>query len=59
MNQALPVAVQQRGQAFVTGTVLHGREAARACLLNPATTEADLKLLVQEVLAAGRELLAR
>jgi glutamate/tyrosine decarboxylase-like PLP-dependent enzyme len=58
VNHALPLRVQQRGRAFVTGTVLRGREASRACLLNAATTEEDLRVLVEETLAAGRELLA-
>jgi aromatic-L-amino-acid decarboxylase len=58
VNRALPVAVQERGRAFVTGTVLGGREAVRACLINPAVTEGDLAVLVEEVRAAGAELLA-
>ncbi|QMU76221.1 amino acid decarboxylase [Streptacidiphilus sp. PB12-B1b] len=57
VNQALPAAVQERGRAFVTGTVLAGREAVRACLINPAVTEPDLAVLVAEVRAAGAELL--
>ncbi|MFF7633669.1 pyridoxal phosphate-dependent decarboxylase family protein [Kitasatospora sp. NPDC008050] len=56
LNQALPLAVQRRGQAFVTGTVLAGREALRACLLNATTTEADLVVLLDEVRAAVVEL---
>lgn len=59
VNQALPTAVQARGRAFVTGTVLAGREAVRACLINPAVTEPDLAVLLAEVRAAGAELLAR
>ena len=58
VNKALPVAVQERGRAFVTGTVLDGREASRACLINPAVAEADLAVLVEETVAAGAELLA-
>lgn len=38
---------------FVTGALLDGREMLRACLLNAATTEADLKLLVDEVRLAA------
>ena len=57
VNQALPAAVQARGRAFVTGTVLAGREAVRACLINPAVAEADLLVLVAEVRAAGAQLL--
>ncbi|MFE9424042.1 pyridoxal phosphate-dependent decarboxylase family protein [Kitasatospora sp. NPDC006697] len=59
LNQRLPLAVQRRGEAFVTGTVLAGREAVRACLLNPATTEADLAVLLAEVRAAAADLTTR
>ncbi|MGF1428191.1 pyridoxal phosphate-dependent decarboxylase family protein [Kitasatospora sp. LaBMicrA B282] len=59
LNQALPAAVQRRGRAFVTGTVLAGREALRACLLNAATTEADLTVLLDEVRAAAGDLTTR
>jgi aromatic-L-amino-acid/L-tryptophan decarboxylase len=37
VNRALPDAVQARGRAFVTGTVLDGRETLRACILHPGT----------------------
>jgi glutamate/tyrosine decarboxylase-like PLP-dependent enzyme len=56
LNQALPLAVQRRGQAFVTGTLLGGREAMRACLINAATSEADLTVLLDEVRCAAAEL---
>ncbi|MFD0574027.1 hypothetical protein ACFQ0T_38510 [Kitasatospora gansuensis] len=59
VNRELPVAVQLRGRAFVTGALLQGREMLRACLLNAATTEADLDLLLSEVRSAGRELTER
>ncbi|GAA3033639.1 aspartate aminotransferase family protein [Kitasatospora albolonga] len=59
VNHDLPAAVQARGRAFVTGAVHRGREILRACLLNPATTEADLELLLAEVRAAARELTDR
>ncbi|MFE0459526.1 pyridoxal phosphate-dependent decarboxylase family protein [Kitasatospora sp. NPDC058965] len=59
LNRALPLAVQRRGQAFVTGTVLNGREAMRACLINPAVGEADLAVLLAEVRAAVADLTAR
>jgi glutamate/tyrosine decarboxylase-like PLP-dependent enzyme len=52
LNRALPEAVQARGRAFVTGTIYEGRETLRACILHPGTTEADLAMLVSEVLAA-------
>ncbi|MEY9876670.1 aromatic-L-amino-acid decarboxylase [Streptacidiphilus sp. MAP12-33] len=53
VNATLGVAVQERGRAFVTGTVLGGREAVRACLINAATTEDDLRVLLDEVRAAA------
>ncbi len=56
VNRQLPVAVQLRGKVFVTGAVLEGREMLRACLLNAATTEADLRLLLSEVHAAAADL---
>jgi glutamate/tyrosine decarboxylase-like PLP-dependent enzyme len=58
VNRALPEAVQARGRAFVTGTIFDGRETMRACILHPDTGREHLALLVAEVLAAGRELVA-
>ncbi|MGH2847777.1 MAG: pyridoxal-dependent decarboxylase, partial [Thermoleophilaceae bacterium] len=58
VNRALPETVQARGRAFLTGTVYEGRETARACILHPGTTEADLATLVVEVVAAASELAA-
>jgi glutamate/tyrosine decarboxylase-like PLP-dependent enzyme len=55
LNRHIPTAVQQRGQVFLTGTTLSGRPALRACFLNPATTDDDLRVLINEVrLAATR-----
>ncbi|MFD0260640.1 pyridoxal phosphate-dependent decarboxylase family protein [Kitasatospora indigofera] len=59
VNRELPVAVQLRGRVFVTGALLGGREMLRACLLNAATTEADLELLLAEVRAAAAGLTER
>ena len=56
LNQALPDAVQARGRAFVTGTVLNGRETLRACILHPDTDSTHLAILVSEVVATAREL---
>ncbi|MFJ7906885.1 pyridoxal phosphate-dependent decarboxylase family protein [Kitasatospora sp. NPDC096204] len=57
LNRDLPVAVQRRGRVFVTGARLGAAEMLRACLLNAATTEDDLHLLLAEVKAAAAELL--
>jgi aromatic-L-amino-acid/L-tryptophan decarboxylase len=57
LNRAIPAEVQRRGRAFLTGTRCGGAdgeaEALRACLLNPATTERDLEVLLDEVRAAA------
>ena len=58
LNHALPEAVQARGRAFVTGTVFDGRETLRACILHPDTTTDHLELLVAEVVATARALVA-
>jgi aromatic-L-amino-acid decarboxylase len=58
LNRALPEAVQARGRAFVTGTVLGGRETLRACILHPDTSSEHLATLVAEVVSTARKLLA-
>jgi glutamate/tyrosine decarboxylase-like PLP-dependent enzyme len=56
VNRLLPEAVQARGRAFVTGTVLDGRETLRACILHPRTGPAHLRTLVSEVVETSRDL---
>jgi glutamate/tyrosine decarboxylase-like PLP-dependent enzyme len=56
LNRAVLREVQRGGQAFPSGTELHGQFALRACVLHHATTEDDLATLVAAVQAAGRTL---
>lgn len=56
VNARLAETVQLRGRAFITGTVLDDHETLRACVLHPDTTSEHLRLLVDEVLAAARDL---
>lgn len=58
LNELIPAAVQRRGRAFLTGTRLAGTAALRACILNPATTEADLDVLLDEIRDSAREISA-
>jgi glutamate/tyrosine decarboxylase-like PLP-dependent enzyme len=58
VNRALPEAVQARGRTFVTGTIFDGLETMRACVLHPDTGPEHLALLVSEVVATARELIA-
>ncbi|NUR85627.1 MAG: amino acid decarboxylase, partial [Nonomuraea sp.] len=56
LNRAIPGAVQARGNAFITGTRLGGRDALRACFLHPDTTEDDLVILLEEIRLAAKTL---
>ncbi|QYC41326.1 L-2,4-diaminobutyrate decarboxylase [Nonomuraea coxensis DSM 45129] len=56
LNRAIPFAVQARGNTFLTGTRLGGRDALRACFLHPDTTERDLELLLDEIRVAAKGL---
>ncbi|MEV4289757.1 pyridoxal-dependent decarboxylase [Nonomuraea bangladeshensis] len=56
LNRAVPFAVQARGNAFLTGTRLGGRDALRACFLHPDTTERDLEILLDEIRVAAKGL---
>ena len=57
LNEAVLLAVQRRGRAFVSNARVRGRFALRACLVNYRTTEADLDVLLGEVTEAGVSLL--
>lgn len=56
LNRAIPGAVQARGNAFLTGTRLGGRDALRACFLHPDTTGRDLAVLLDEIRLAAKVL---
>jgi glutamate/tyrosine decarboxylase-like PLP-dependent enzyme len=56
LNKRLVERIQAEGRAFLTGTVLQGRFALRACVLHYGTTEADVDALVETVREAGTRL---
>ena len=58
LNQAIVTDVQAGGEAFLTGTVLHGRSLLRACILHYATTEDDIATLLNAVRHSGEKRLA-
>lgn len=45
----------RRGKVYISNANIHGRFALRACFVNHRTTDADVRLVVEEVRAAGRE----
>ena len=59
LNKLLVERVQAEGQVFLTGTVLRGRFALRACVLHYGTTEADVDALIATVRETGMRLAAR
>jgi len=56
LNRQIPTALQHRGRVFFTGTTLAGRPALRACFLNPATTDDDLLVLLDEIRTTAAQL---
>src|SRR5438552_3048649 len=56
LNQRIMEAIQSGGNVFLTGTVLRGDFALRACVLHYATTEDDVAALVDVVRTTGAAL---
>lgn len=54
LNRRLLTAVQVGGRSFLSGAVVDGAFALRACFVNPGTREEDVDALVAEVVAVGR-----
>jgi aromatic-L-amino-acid/L-tryptophan decarboxylase len=58
LNKLLVERIQAEGRVFLTGTVLRGRFALRACVLHYGTTEADVDVLTDVVRETGARLVA-
>ena len=54
LNKLLVERIQAEGRTFLTGTVLRGRFALRACVLHYGTTETDVDALIEIVREDGR-----
>ena len=55
-NLALLEAVNRRGRVYLSNATIRGAFALRACFVNHRTTDADVDAVVDEVLAAAREM---
>ena len=55
-NTALLGRVNRRGRVYLSNATIHGQFALRACFVNHRTTDADVETVLDEVLAAAREL---
>lgn len=58
LNRALLREMQLGGEVFVSGTVLNGKFALRACIINSYSRREDMDLLVKVTCALGRKLVA-
>ena len=56
LNKLLVERIQADGRTFLTGTVLRGRFALRACVLHYGTTETDVDALIDVVRETGTRL---
>lgn len=55
-NLALLKSIIRRGRVYLSNAELKGKFCLRACLVNHMTTDTDIDTVVQEVLAAAKEL---
>jgi glutamate/tyrosine decarboxylase-like PLP-dependent enzyme len=56
LNRAIIPFVQSNGEAFITGTVLHGQFTLRTCILHDATTKEDITALLDIIRRAGEDI---
>jgi glutamate/tyrosine decarboxylase-like PLP-dependent enzyme len=56
LNQQILQRIVRRGKVFLSNATLQGKFALRACFVNHRTTPDDVREIVNEVLAVGREL---
>ena len=54
LNKRIMEEVQASGNAFVNGTILHGRFVLRSCALHYALTEEDVVAIIEEVRQVGK-----
>lgn len=58
LNQAVLERVWSGEKVFLSNTLVYGKFALRACIVNFRTEEPDLQVLIDEVVSAGRSLLS-
>ena len=56
LNLALLKRVVARGRVYLSNASLRGKFSLRACIVNHRTKDADIDIVISEVLAAAREL---
>ena len=56
LNRELRDRYNQSGAGWITGTMLDGRRVLRVTLMNPRTTESDIRAILDGLAALGREI---
>jgi len=59
LNQRVLLELQRAGSSYLSNARVRGQFALRGCALNYRTTERDIEILLEDVLRAGRSLVAR
>lgn len=54
-NERVLKRVVKRGRVYISNATIHGKFALRACFVNHRTTDADVGLIVEEVIHAAAE----
>jgi Glutamate decarboxylase and related PLP-dependent proteins len=58
LNASILQRTQKRGRVYLSNATLAGKFCLRACIVNHRTKDADVDVVVPEVLAAAKELAA-
>ena len=56
LNLRILHSVQRRGRVYLSNATIHSKFALRACVVNHRTTSADIDVVIDEVVLAGRTL---
>lgn len=56
LNQRVMKRIIQRGHVFLSNATIRGQFALRVCFVNHRTTEADVRAIVEETMAAAADL---
>jgi aromatic-L-amino-acid decarboxylase len=58
LNRSILNRVVRRGRVYISNARIHNKFALRACIVNHRSTEDDVRLVLNEVLATAEELLS-
>lgn len=56
LNQSVIMKIVEDGYAMISSTSLHGKTVIRLCIINPRTTEEDIKQTIQKLNEISKEI---